>query len=524
VRNDAMIDSIPHALDAAVGHSSQQTLTWHDPPGGAEITFAELAAAARRVAGGLQGLGLEPGAVIVSQLPACSEEVILLHAATRAGFIVAPVVPTRGARDVQQIVRDTGAQAYVGMAGNEARLKRWAFEGSDKESSLRSVIRVGPTAPGTVSWTDLDRAVGSAESAAVGPDDTAVILFTAGTTSRPKAVVHRHANLLARAASGIPGADDGPHRELSILPTGHIGGILRNVRSLLTGIPVVHLVRWHPDVALDVIASRAITSTSLTPFFLKQLVEVQRGAPRDTSSLRHILVGGANVEPSLVCDAAELGWCVVRSYGSTEHPMSFVGSVADPLDRRANTDGRAACGVTARIVGPDGRESSPGDSGELQLQGPAQFSGYLDRDDTAAAFTSDGWFRTGDVGRIDESGFLTITGRMKDIIIRGGENISAAEVEDLLRTIPGVSDAAVVGYPDQRYGERACAFLELQPGTQVALDDIRSHFDALEVDRRKTPERLVIADRLPRTATGKVAKHELRASALDASDDPVHRP
>ena len=213
--------------------------------------------------------------------------------------------------------------------------------------------------------------------------------------------------------------------------------------------------------------------------------------------------------PAISERAGRLGISVVRSYGSTEHPSVTGGHHDDPVEKRINTDGRPLPGVEMRIVDPD-----PSGAGEIWSRGPEVFAGYTDPELTAAAFDADGWYASGDVGRVDRDGYLTITDRKKDIIIRGGENISAVEVEDLLIRITGIAEVAVVAAPDPRLGEHACAFVRLLPGTPPAAVDlaaVRGHLDAAGLARQKWPEDIRLVDDFPRTASGKVQKFVLRA-------------
>jgi acyl-CoA synthetase (AMP-forming)/AMP-acid ligase II len=211
-----------------------------------------------------------------------------------------------------------------------------------------------------------------------------------------------------------------------------------------------------------------------------------------------------------VLRAQEIGVPMVRAYGSTEHPTSTGADYDDPLDKRAYTDGKLRPGCELRLLDDEGRNVGRGERGEIVTMGAEMFLGYLDPALNEQLFTDDGWFRTGDIGVMDEQGFLTIVDRKKDIIIRGGENISSKEVEDVLMRHPAVSEAAVVAWPDAVYGERVGAFLRLHEGRSIDLPAIIEHFSAAGVARQKTPERLVIVDDFPRTPYGKILKRDLR--------------
>jgi cyclohexanecarboxylate-CoA ligase len=228
------------------------------------------------------------------------------------------------------------------------------------------------------------------------------------------------------------------------------------------------------------------------------------------TTLSNFMVGAARVPASLVERADRAGITVYRAYGSTEHPVITTGTPADPLAKRAGTDGLLTPGNEIRLLDDDDNEVAVGGQGEIVSRGPEMFIGYTDPALDAESFLPGGWFRTGDIGRLDAEGYLTITDRKKEIVIRGGENIASKEVEDLLAMHPAVMEAAVVGQPDERYGERVAAFVQLRPGAQLDLDEVRRHFAAIGVAKQKTPERLEQIDELPRTPSGKVRKVELR--------------
>ena len=212
---------------------------------------------------------------------------------------------------------------------------------------------------------------------------------------------------------------------------------------------------------------------------------------------------------ALIRRADGFGIGAFRCYGSSEHPTISSGRPEDPLHKRADTDGRICPGTEVRIVDDDGRDVAIGEAGEILTRGPEVFSGYTNAEFTRASM-ADGWFRTGDVGRLDADGYLTITDRKKDIIVRGGENISSKEVEDVLSAHPAIAEAAAVGAPDETYGERVCAFVVVNPGRRFDLADAAAHFADCGLARQKTPERIVVVSELPRTASGKIQKHVLR--------------
>jgi acyl-CoA synthetase (AMP-forming)/AMP-acid ligase II len=292
-----------------------------------------------------------------------------------------------------------------------------------------------------------------------------------------------------------------------------MAGLLSLLRILLLGTPTVIMQAWDAALAASLIDRHAVTSCGGAPVQLSGLLDQQAAGTAALGTLRECLTGAAPVPPSLIRRAEAAGITAFRSYGSSEHPTVSTGTITDSLGRRSGTDGRLLAGNQVRLVDPAGRDVPDGRDGEIITRGPELFAGYTDPALNAAAFLPGGWFRTGDVGRIDADGYLTVTDRLKDIIIRGGENISSREVEDLLITHPAVADVAVIPVPDPALGERVCAVVVARPGCTFDVDQAREHFAAAGAARQKTPELIVLADELPRTPSGKVRKDVLRAAS-----------
>jgi cyclohexanecarboxylate-CoA ligase len=270
--------------------------------------------------------------------------------------------------------------------------------------------------------------------------------------------------------------------------------------------------RWVPERAVDVIARERITFMIGPPTFFVALMDTPGFSLEKVESLRLVSSGGAGVTPAFVDEAsARLGARVKRTYGSTEAPTITTSTPRGPVRRARETDGRATGAAELRVSDPvTGRERATGESGELWLRGPELFAGYADPEQTRASVTR-GWYRTGDLATVDGGGWLTIVGRIKDVIIRGGENIAAAEVEGVLEAHPSVRQAVAVGYPDDRLGERVCAFVVASGAFD--LDACRTWFDQQGVARYKTPERVVRVDELPLLAAGKPDRAALKARA-----------
>jgi acyl-CoA synthetase (AMP-forming)/AMP-acid ligase II len=290
---------------------------------------------------------------------------------------------------------------------------------------------------------------------------------------------------------------------------------------LVTGRPAHLLDAWDPGRVLRVMAEHGVAGGSGAPYFLQTLLDHPDLTEQHLGLMRYTGLGGAPVPAVLAEQARAGGISIVRKYGSTEHPSTTGATHDDPEDKRVASDGRPCDGVEVRVVDVEGHDVPPGVPGEVLSRGPDCCVGYTDLAVTAATFDADGWYHSGDVGVRDEEGWLRITDRVKDVIIRGGENVSAAEVEDVLvRQLPGVAEAVVVAGPDPRFGERVCAFLRVDPGADLpTLDEVRDAARAAGLARPKWPEAVHPGDDLPRTPTGKVQKTVLRARLRAAASD-----
>ena len=388
---------------------------------------------------------------------------------------------------------------------------------SDRTGQLPRLVVIGDDVrPGEVPWAALANQRPLEQSPRRTADDDCLVVYTSGTTGDPKGVRHTTTTLLAEvetvaAASewGLGGPEPVVH--LAAFPAGHMAGVSGLLRTMLLGISTVVMDRWDAALAAELIERHRVTATSGAPFFLASLLDAAERDGRDLTSLGSYLVGAGSVPRSLVERADAAGIPVFRSYGATEHPTVTLGRPSDTLAQRAGTDGVPTPGTEVRIVDDAGRDVGPGVDGEVLTRGPERFVGYTDPSLDAEVLLNGGWYRTGDIGRLDTSGRLTITDRLKDLIVRGGENIASKEVEDVLTTHPDVVEVAAVGRPDERYGERVAVFVRLRPGARLDVDDVATHFATAGIARQKTPEHVVAVDELPRTASGKVRKDLLRA-------------
>jgi acyl-CoA synthetase len=344
------------------------------------------------------------------------------------------------------------------------------------------------------------------------PDRPAVVGWTSGTTANPKGVVHSHRTALAEVKQLSRQSPPGSRPSLLANPISHAIGMLGALLiPLEVGKPVHLLDQWDPAVVLRLMLEEDLSTGGGAPYFLTSLLDHPDFTDAHLERLGIQGMGGAPVPRAVAERATGLGITVYRSYGSTEHPSITGCRYDDPLDKRLGTDGVPLPGNQIRLVDPDGNDAQVGEPGQILSKGPELFLGYTDAPLTARAFDSDGWYRTNDIAVMDEDGFIRITDRTSDLIIRGGENISAAEVEELLLRMPGVVEVAVVAAPDQRMGEHAAAVVRMAPGVAAPdLEQVRGHLRECGLARQKWPEELIAVDDFPRTASGKVQKYVIR--------------
>ncbi|MHB8669733.1 MAG: AMP-binding protein [Acidimicrobiales bacterium] len=487
-----------------------------------EGTLGQVRDLARRVAGGLAAAGVVPGDTVAFQLPNWVEAAATFWGAAFLGAVVVPIVHFYGAKEVGYILRRSQPRAFVtgtrfGHIDFLATLEPLLADLDD----LAIAAIVGddhPLPTGTTPFRTLAEADPLGRIVQGDPSAPALVAYTSGTTSDPKGVVHSHRTIGSEIRQLGAVQPEGPPTLVGA-PVGHgIGMLSALLLPVHRGQPIELIDVWEPGTVLAAMARDGLSSGAGATFFLTSLLDHPDFGPRHAQLMARIGLGGAAVPAAVAERATTLGISIVRMYGSTEHPSITGATHEDPLEKRIHTDGRPLPGVEIRLVDDLGHEVAPGPgaTGNILSRGPDCFIGYTRPELTEAAFDRDGWYATEDVGTLDGDGYLLITDRRKDIIIRGGENISAAEVEELLARMPGVAEVAVVAAPDLRLGEHACAFLRMtadgsgRPRPAPDLAEVRAHLEAHGLTRQKWPEELRAVEDFPRTASGKVQKFALR--------------
>jgi acyl-CoA synthetase len=476
--------------------------------------FAQVFDASRRLAASLRARGIEPGDVVAFQLPNWIEAAVSFWAAAMLGAVVTPIVHFYGAKEVRYILGRTEVKALVTadrFGRNDYLSMLESLRDDVPALELVAVVGDGAVPPWAVAFGDLLDGDPIAEPSKVEPTSPALVAYTSGTTSDPKGVVHSH-RTIGFEIRQLAGMQSGNPPLLVGAPVGHGIGMLSGLLLPVWKQQPIHLIDvWDPAEVLAAMAEDGVASGSGATYFLTSLLDHPDCTDVHRKLMSRIGLGGSPVPTAVTERMTRLGISVVRSYGSTEHPSTTGSRHEEPLDKRCRTDGHPLTGCEVRIVDEEGRDLAVGEPGEILSRGPDCCIGYTDPSLTAGAFDEAGWYSTGDVGVLDEDGYLTILDRKKDIVIRGGENISALEVEELLMRMPGVTEVAVVAAPDPRLGEHCCAFVVTGPSAAApTLDAVKEHLERAGLARQKWPEELRVVHEFPRTASGKIQKFVLR--------------
>jgi acyl-CoA synthetase (AMP-forming)/AMP-acid ligase II len=511
-------ETLPDILDRRAAADPDHALVIDGP---AVLSNAQARETAYRVAAGLRALGVRAGDRIAVQLPNWPEYVLTYFALARLGAIVVPLLPIYRHKEVRYILGLTGASVYVGTPAGRFDHLAMVRELRADLPELKTVVAVrGPAGPVEASYEDLAAGAGVPAEGQLGPRPDAdaghLIGFTSGTESRPKGCFHTWntysftARVKQRLYEVTP--DD---IELVVSPPTHTSGLVAGVlKPLVSGAAMCLVPDWNPQEALGLITRhRATMATGATPF-ISMLAEAYDPAVHDVSSFRLFLCGGAPVPAALIQRVRQTlgGTKVLSVYGQTESIILTTCVPGDGDERAASSSGRPVPGVQLSIRDSAGAPLGPGQTGEICYRTPGAMLGYWRNPEaTAAASGPGGWWRSGDLGYLDEAGYLQITGRIKDMIIRGGINISSREVEEMLEEHPRVTAAAVIGVPDERLGERIGAFV-VAVGAEPTLAELTAFLEErFRLARQKLPEMLYVLPELPMTATGKVSKQDLRA-------------
>ncbi len=473
------------------------------------LTCREFSDRAERAAAGFAAMGIGAGSRVTWQLPNRFEAILASFALARLGAVQTPILHLYRHKEVGYAIGATQAQAVLvpGVWGN--------FDYGAMVAELVADLAEPPIIVDV--FADLpDGDPSTLAPAPTDGDEIRWVYFTSGTTSNPKGVQHTDRTLISGANGLAVAMDMQPDDVGSIaFPFSHIAGPDYFGTMLIAGFPAILFEAFSPATAVPVLAKHGATMVGGGPAFYQLYLNEQRKQPDVPiiPSLRKMSGGGAAMPPEVFFEVQrEFGVYACHGYGMTECPMICQGSPHDTEDQLAHTVGKPVVGLQMRIVKDDGSVAAAGADGEVRLKGPIVFKGYTDAEATAAGFDEDGWFRTGDLGHIRPDGHVVLTGRLKDVIIRKGENISAQEIEHVLYAHPKVGDVAVIGLPDRERGERVCAVIERAPGQDdLTFEEMVETLSAAQLMKQKFPEQLEVVDQLPRNETlRKVLKFKLR--------------
>ncbi|WP_436787748.1 class I adenylate-forming enzyme family protein [Yinghuangia sp. YIM S10712] len=478
-------------------------------PDDRKVTFGEFKAWAERVAAGYHALGIGAGTRVTWQLPTRIESIVAATALARLGAVQNPIIPFYREKEVGFCLRQTNAEFY---------LTPGVWKGFDFTAMGEAL---GKERPGGLKVLVAYDSLPEGDPASLPPapgdgDEVRWLYYTSGTTSDPKGVQHTDGTLIA-GGIGLAKALDMAESDIGSIafPYAHIAGPDYVNTLLVTGFPAVIVETFDPASVIPVYARLGVTMVGGSTAFYVAFLSEQRKQPgtRIIPTLRIVSGGGAPKPPELFREVAdEMQAVLCHGYGMTECPMIAQGGPHDSEDQLTYSEGRPVHGIEVRIVRPDGTVAAGGEEGEVRLRGPMVFKGYTDPALNEEAFDADGFFRTGDLGKLRADGHLALTGRLKDVIIRKGENISAREIEDLLFAHPKVADVAVVGLVDRERGERVCAVVERQPGeADLEFAEMTAYLKGTGLMVQKIPEQLEVVDALPRNETlRKVLKFRIR--------------
>ena len=489
---------------------------------GASYTYSALDHAASCLANWMLAKGIESGDRIAFQLPGWCEFTVIYLACLKIGAVSVPLLPSWREAELVWVLNKCQAKMFFAPTlFKQTRPVDLILPLQNQLPQLQQIVGVDKLAPATSSLslsqiladnTPLTTAI------TTHGDELAAVLFTSGTEGLPKGVMLTHNNILASERAYCARLNL-TWQDVFMMPAplGHATGFLHGVTApFLIGARSVLLDIFTPDACLALLEQQRCTCMLGATPFVYDLLNLLEKQPADLSALRFFLCGGTTIPKKVARECQQRGIKLLSVYGSTESSPHAVVNLDDPLSRFMHTDGYAAAGVEIKVVDDARKTLPPGCEGEEASRGPNVFMGYFDEPElTARALDEEGWYYSGDLCRMDEAGYIKITGRKKDIIVRGGENISSREVEDILLQHPKIHDACVVAMSDERLGERSCAYVVLKaPHHSLSLEEVVAFFSRKRVAKYKYPEHIVVIEKLPRTVSGKIQKFLLRKDIM----------
>lgn len=489
---------------------------------GASYTYSALDHAASCLANWMLAKGIESGDRIAFQLPGWCEFTVIYLACLKIGAVSVPLLPSWREAELVWVLNKCQAKMFFAPTlFKQTRPVDLILPLQNQLPQLQQIVGVDKLAPATSSLS-LSQIIADntplTTAITTHGDELAAVLFTSGTEGLPKGVMLTHNNILASERAYCARLNL-TWQDVFMMPAplGHATGFLHGVTApFLIGARSVLLDIFTPDACLALLEQQRCTCMLGATPFVYDLLNLLEKQPADLSALRFFLCGGTTIPKKVARECQQRGIKLLSVYGSTESSPHAVVNLDDPLSRFMHTDGYAAAGVEIKVVDDARKTLPPGCEGEEASRGPNVFMGYFDEPElTARALDEEGWYYSGDLCRMDEDGYIKITGRKKDIIVRGGENISSREVEDILLQHPKIHDACVVAMPDERLGERSCAYVVLKaPHHSLSLEEVVAFFSRKRVAKYKYPEHIVVIEKLPRTASGKIQKFLLRKDIM----------
>ncbi|GCT55704.1 short chain acyl-CoA synthetase [Escherichia coli] len=489
---------------------------------GASYTYSALDHAASSLANWMLAKGIESGDRIAFQLPGWCEFTVIYLACLKIGAVSVPLLPSWREAELVWVLNKCQAKMFFAPTlFKQTRPVDLILPLQNQLPQLQQIVGVDKLAPATSSLS-LSQIIADntplTTAITVHGDELAAVLFTSGTEGLPKGVMLTHNNILASERAYCARLNL-TWQDVFMMPAplGHATGFLHGVTApFLIGARSVLLDIFTPAACLALLEQQRCTCMLGATPFVYDLLNLLEKQPADLSALRFFLCGGTTIPKKVARECQQRGIKLLSVYGSTESSPHAVVNLDDPLSRFMHTDGYAAAGVEIKVVDDARKTLPPGYEGEEASRGPNVFMGYFDEPElTARALDEEGWYYSGDLCRMDEAGYIKITGRKKDIIVRGGENISSREVEDILLQHPKIHDACVIAMPDERLGERSCAYVVLKaPHHSLSLEEVVAFFSRKRVAKYKYPEHIVVIEKLPRTASGKIQKFLLRKDIM----------